>query len=86
MRSFDPYDYSNRQLKLIIIYVYNSWKEGDLIKGREHILLSIIFRIMNYNMINTVDEILKIVYKLNASGDLSRCSKKCKDGIKKLKK
>ena len=86
VKTYDPEYYIKIQLKLIIIHVYISWKEGDLIKGREHNLLEFIFKIMNSEMIKRRDEILKIVNKLNSIEVLSKCSEKCNDEMQKLKK
>ena len=83
---YDINDYINRQSKLIFTHVYYSWKKGNLIKGREHILLEYIFKIMNSNLLKKFDDILKIVYKFNTPEILSKCSNKCKDEIERLKK
>ena len=77
-KTYNFKDYKNRQIRLIFTHVYNSWKEGDIIKGREHILFEIIFKIMNINFLKNFDDILKIVYKLNTPEVLSKCSNECK--------
>jgi glycosyltransferase involved in cell wall biosynthesis len=84
--NWDHKDYANRQVKIIITQVYYNWKEGGLIKGREHILLDYTFKIMNISSLKNFDDILKIVCKLNTPEVLSKCSNKCKEEIQKLKK
>ena len=86
VKTFDHNDYINRQKKIIINQVYNSWKGGNLIKGREHIFLEFIFCSVVVKDINRVDDILKIVEKLNSPKVLLKCSKKCKDAIQEMKK
>ena len=76
----------HRQVKIIITQVYYNWKEGGLIKGREHILLEFIFHVAGANTISRFGEILKIIDELNSPEVLSKCSEKCKGEIIKLKK
>ena len=84
--NWDHKDYANRQVKIIITQVYYNWKEGGLIKGREHILLEFIFHVAGANTISRFGEILKIIDELNSPEVLSKCSEKCKGEIIKLKK
>lgn len=86
VKKWNKNDYNNRQMISIINHVYNSWKEGNLIKGREHILLEFVIHVVRGKKTNHVDDILKIVDKLNSPEVLSKCSKNCKDEIEKLKK
>ena len=86
IKTYNLTEYKNRQIRLIFIHVYNNLKEGDLIKGREHILLDYTFKIMNISSLKNFDDILKIVCKLNTPEVLSKCSNKCKEEIQKLKK
>ena len=86
MANWDHKDYANRQVKIIITQVYYNWKEGGLIKGREHILLEFIFHVAGANTISRFGEILKIIDELNSPEVLSKCSEKCKGEIIKLKK
>ena len=86
IKTYNLTEYKNRQIRLIFIHVYNNWKEGDLIKGREHILLDFIIKNININLLKNFDDILKIVCKLNTPEVLSKCSNKCKEEIQKLKK
>lgn len=86
VKKWNRNDYNNRQMISIINHVYDNWKEGNLIKGREHILLEFVIHIVRGKETKRVDDILKIVNKLNSPKVLSKCSEKCRKEIEKLKK